>query len=86
MLYSYLGMLSILCTALKDQIPTPLATPVVTLFCYFGVIRIKMFVLKHWIFFEDISNFNKWKSLIKGKKMLELRNALLWETLTLLPK
>ena len=27
-----------------------------------------MFVLKHWIFFEDISNFNKWKSLIIDKK------------------
>ena len=30
-----------------------------------------MFVLNHWIFFEDISNFNKWKSLIKGKKKLD---------------
>ena len=27
-----------------------------------------MFVLKHWIFFEAISNFNKWKSLIIDKK------------------
>ena len=29
-----------------------------------------MFVLKQWIYFDNISNFNKWKSLIKGKKML----------------
>ena len=36
-----------------------------------------MFVLKHWIFFEDISNFNKWKSLIIDKKCWMLRNAML---------
>ena len=36
-----------------------------------------MFVLKHWIFFEDISNFNKWKSLIIDKKCWMLRNATL---------
>ena len=30
-----------------------------------------MFVLKHWIFFEDISNFKKWKSLFIDKKMLD---------------
>ena len=44
---------------------------------YSGVIRVKMFVLKHWIFFEDISNFNKWKSLIIDKKCWMLRNAVL---------
>ena len=36
-----------------------------------------MFVLKHWIFFEDISNFNKWKSLIIDKKCWMLRNPIL---------
>ena len=36
-----------------------------------------MFVLKHWMFFEDISIFNKWKSLIKDKKCWMLRNAML---------
>ena len=36
-----------------------------------------MFVLKHWIFFEDISNFNKWKSLIIDKKCWMLRNVML---------
>ena len=36
-----------------------------------------MFVLKHWIFFEDISNFNKWKSLIIDKKFWMLRNVML---------
>ena len=25
--------------------------------------RIKMFVLKHWVFLEDIWNFNKWRCL-----------------------
>ena len=35
-----------------------------------------MFILKHWIFFEDISNFSKWKSLIIGKKYWMLRNGM----------
>ena len=35
-----------------------------------------MFILKHWIFFEDISNFSKWKSLIIGKKYWMLRNGI----------
>ena len=39
-----------------------------------------MFVLKHWIFFEDISNFNKWKSLIIDKRCWMLRNAMLSKT------
>ena len=36
-----------------------------------------MFVLKHWIFFEDISNFTKWKSFIIDKKWWMLRDAML---------
>ena len=36
-----------------------------------------MFVLKHWIFFEDIPNFNKWKSLIIDKTCWMLQNAML---------
>ena len=36
-----------------------------------------MFVLKHLIFFEDISDFNKWKSFIIDKKFCMPRNALL---------
>ena len=36
-----------------------------------------MFVLKHWIFSEDMSNFNKWKFLIIDKKCWMLRNAML---------
>ena len=51
-----------------------------------GVIRFKIFVLKHSIFFEDISNFNKWKSLIIDKKCWTLRNAMLREMVILLPK
>ena len=37
----------------------------------------KSFALKHWIFFEDILNVNKWKSLIIDKKCWMLRNAML---------
>ena len=37
----------------------------------------KSFALKHWIFFEDILNVNKWKSLIIDKKCWMLRNAIL---------
>ena len=36
-----------------------------------------MFFLKHWIFFEDISNFNQWKTFIIGEKCWMLRNAML---------
>ena len=36
-----------------------------------------MFVLEQWIFFEDISNFSIWKSLIIDKKRWMLRNAML---------
>ena len=43
-----------------------------------------MFVLKHRIFFEGISNFNEWKSLIIDKKCWMLRNAR--ETIILLSK
>ena len=62
---------------MRNQIPSPLPTPVLTRLSYSGVIRVKMFVLKHWIFFEDISNFNKWKSLIIDKKCWMLRNPIL---------
>ena len=65
------------CTALKNRIPSPLPTPVLTRLFYSDVIMIKMFVLKHRIFFEDISNFKKWKSLIIDKKCWTLRNAAL---------
>ena len=64
-------------TALRNQIPSPLPIPALTHLSYSGVIRVKMFVLKHWIFFEDISNFNKWKSLIIDKKCWMLRNVML---------
>ena len=63
--------------ALKNQISPLLLTPVLIRLSYSGVIRVKLFVLKHWIFFEDISNFNKWKSLIIDKKFWVLRNAML---------
>ena len=66
--------------------PSHIQPPVLTLLCYSGVIRVKKFVLKHWIFFEDISNFNQWKLLIKDEKCWMLRNALLRETIILLPK
>ena len=41
----------------------PLSTPttVLTPRSYSGVIRVKMFALKHCVFMEDIWNFNKWK-------------------------
>ena len=47
--------------------PHPQPTPNPSL-SYSGVIRVKMFVLKHWAFLEDIWNFNKWKLLITDKK------------------
>ena len=64
-------------TALKNQTSSPLPTPVLTRLSYSGVIRVKMFFLKHWIFFEDISNFNQWKTFIIGEKCWMLRNAML---------
>ena len=48
------------------------------------VIRVKMFVLKHWIFLEGISNFNKCKSLTIDRKCWMLQNAR--ETIILLSK
>ena len=62
---------------MRNQIHSPLPTPVLARLFYFGVIRVKIFVLKHWIFFEDISAFNKWKSLIIDKKYWMIRNAML---------
>ena len=43
-------------------------TLVPTLVSHFGVIRVKMFALKNWVFLADIWNFNKWKSLIIDDK------------------
>ena len=63
-------------TAFRNQIPSPLPTPFLTRLSYSGVIRVKMFVLKHWIFFENISSFNKGESFIIDKKCM-LRNAML---------
>ena len=60
---------------MRNQIPSPLPTPVLTRLSYSDVIRVKMVVLKRWIFFEDIWNFNK--SLIKDKKCWMLQNAML---------
>ena len=57
--------------------PLPTSNPVLTRLSHSGVIRVKMFVLKHWIFFEDIPNFNKWKSLIIEKTCWMLQNAML---------
>ena len=98
---SYLGMLSILLviadfclqkgyskkwTALRNKIPSPLPNLVFTPLSYSGIIRVKMFVLKHWIFFEYISSFKKQKSLIIDKKCWMLQNAMLRETIIFLPK
>ena len=52
-------------------------------FIYISVIRVKMFVLKHWVFMEDIWNFNKWKSLIIDEKCWMLWNAVLREAIIL---
>ena len=60
--------------------------PRITPLCYSGVIRVKMFVLKHWVFLEDIWNFNKWKSLIIDEKPWMLWKAMLRETIILLSK
>ena len=62
---------------MRNLILSPLANPVLTRLSYSDVIRVKLFVLKPWIFFEDISNFNKWKSLIIDKKFWVLWNAML---------
>ena len=40
-------------TPLRNQIPSPLPTPFLTRLSYSNVNRVKMFVLKHWIFFEQ---------------------------------
>ena len=49
-------------------LPPPPPPTHVTPLGYSGVIRVKMFVLKHWVFLEDIWNFNKWKLLIIDEK------------------
>ena len=72
------------CKTKLNHLPTPY--PRVTPFGYSGVIRVKMFVLKHWVFFEDIWNFNKWKSLIIDEKCWMLWNAVLREAIILLSK
>ena len=61
---------------IENQIPSPLPTPILTCPSYSDVISVKVFVLKHWIFSEDMSNFNKWKFLIIDKKCWMLRNAM----------
>ena len=62
------------CIEKSNPLPTP--NPRSNRLSYSGVIRVKLFVLKRWIFFDDIS-FNKWKSLIIGKKCWMLQNAML---------
>ena len=54
------------CITKSNHLPTPNSR--VTPLSYSGVIRAKMFVLKHWVFIEDIWNFNKWKLFIIDKK------------------
>ena len=68
----------------SNHLPNP--TPRVTPFSYSGVIRVEMFVLKHWTFLVDIWNFNKRKSLITDKRCWMLWKAMLRETIILLSK
>ena len=70
--------------AKSNHLPTP--CPRVTRLGYSSVIRVKMFVLKHWVFLEDIWNFNKWRSLIIDEKYRMLWKAMLRETIILLSK
>ena len=80
---SYLGMLSISfpqfsrflpakrlfqkidCVVKSNPLPNPNLLPPPLSPSYSGVIR---FFIKYWIFFEDTSSFNKWKSLIMDRK------------------
>ena len=55
-------------------------TLVPTLVSHFGVIRVKMFALKNWVFLADIWNFNKWKSLIIDDKYWIIWKAMLKKT------
>ena len=45
-----------------------------------------MLVLKHWVFIEDIWNFNKWKSLIVDENCWMLWKAMPKETIIVLSK
>ena len=65
---------------------SPSPAPSVSPLSYSGVIRITMFVLKHWVFLEDIWNFKKWKSLIIDETCWMLCKAMLRGMITLLPK
>ena len=56
------------CILKSNSLPTPKPNPLLNFLCYSGVTRVKIFVLKHWMFLEDIWNFNKWKSLIIHEK------------------
>ena len=62
------------------QITSPAPTPRVTPLGYSGVIRVKIIVLKRWVFFENIWNFSKWKSLIIDEKCCMLWKTMLRET------
>ena len=57
--------------------PQPHTPPRSTPRCYSGVIRVKMFVLKHWVLLEDIGSFSKWISLIIDEKCWMLWTAML---------
>ena len=58
----------------------------VTFLSYSGLIMVKMFTLKHWVFMEGIWNFNKRKSLIIDEKRGMLWKSMLKETKILLSK
>ena len=66
------------CITKSNHLSTPY--PRVSPLGYSGVISVKMFVLKHWVFLEDIWDFNKWKSLIIDEKYWMLGKAMLKET------
>ena len=55
------------CIVKSNSLPTPNPRPQLFL-SYSGVIGVKIFVLKHWDFLEDILNFNKLKPLIRDKR------------------
>ena len=65
--------------------PLPTANPRLIPLSYSGVIRVKMFGLKPWVFFKDNWNFNKLKSIIIDEKYYMLWKAMLGETIILLP-
>ena len=65
-------------TAQWNQMPSPPSAPA-PLFSLSHVNALKMFILKHWLFWKDIWNFSKWKSLIIDNKCWMLWKALLKE-------